>query len=112
MVRLLAFLKAKPGISLSDFRAYYENRHVPLIRSIVADIAEYRRHYLEGDALRAVPGAARPNFDAVAELVFADEASFHAGLQALAAASTAIREDERRFLLEETICVFRVVTRS
>lgn len=65
--RLLIFLKRKPGMSVAEFRDYYENRHIPLCMKYMRGATLYRRHYLD-----LPPGAAEMDFDVLTELGFAD----------------------------------------
>ena len=45
-VKMMAFLKAREGISRAAFITHYETHHVPLVRSIMPGIIEYRRNFL------------------------------------------------------------------
>lgn len=49
-VKLIAFLKKKPFISLEDFESYYESKHVPLVLSITPSIPRYVRNYVKQDS--------------------------------------------------------------
>src|SRR3546814_20599196 len=51
MVKLVALLKAKEGLSQEDFENYYENYHVPLVLKHLQQIAHYRRNYVFPDTL-------------------------------------------------------------
>ena len=61
MHKVLVFLKRKPGMSVEDFRAYYENNHAPLCEKYLAGVSRYVRRYVDfvGDELP---------FDVVTEL--------------------------------------------
>jgi len=90
-VKLLAFLKAMPGMKRSKFEHYYETRHVPLVLRLMPGIVEYRRNYLP----EVVAG-----FDVVTEIWFKDRATMEA---AMMIASTGvigeqIARDEENFL--------------
>jgi hypothetical protein len=89
MVKVIAFLKCKQGLSRADFIDYYENKHVPLIRSIAPQILDYRRNFLIGEDLLhdsgdpiLGSGAAALDFDVVTEITYADEAAFAAAMSA------------------------------
>jgi uncharacterized protein (TIGR02118 family) len=69
MHKLLIFLKRKPGMSVADFRDYYENRHVPLCMHYMAGVERYVRRYLEPRE-----GASEMDFDVITELWFKDRA--------------------------------------
>ena len=88
-VKMIAFLKAKEGMSRAAFIAHYETSHVPLALSIMPGIIDYRRNFLP----ESVGG-----FDVVTEIWFADQAAFD---KAMALATQApggdlIAEDEER----------------
>lgn len=74
MLKMIALLSRKPGMSLEDFRDYYENRHVPLINSIATGTREYRRSYIDFSTvftggLAGAPSAPwTPDFDVITEL--------------------------------------------
>ncbi len=67
--KLLIFLKRKPGTSMTAFRAYYEEKHVPLCLPYMAGPLRYLRRYIE-----PVEGQAEPDFDVITELWFPDPA--------------------------------------
>ena len=82
MIKTIAFLKKKPGLSREAFIAYYETRHVPLILSIAPQICDYRRNFLLTEGAIVVAGLPAPDFDVVTELWYPDEAAFAAALAA------------------------------
>src|SRR3546814_8457508 len=51
MVKLVALLKAKEGLSQEEFENYYEQYHVPLVLKHLPQIAHYRRNYVVPDPL-------------------------------------------------------------
>jgi hypothetical protein len=69
MHKLLLFMKRRPGLSLAEFRAYYEERHVPLCMNYMAGPARYLRRFVEHPA-----GEPELDFDVITELWFADRA--------------------------------------
>ena len=62
----------KQGFDTDDLIDYYETHHVPLILSLAPAPTTYRRNYLRRDAATNGPD----DFDIVAELVFADRATY------------------------------------
>ena len=46
MVKMIALLRRKAGMSREDFIQYYETKHVPLILKHVKIMADYRRSYV------------------------------------------------------------------
>ena len=112
MIKVIALLRRKPGLSREAFIAYYETRHAPLIVSLLPGIAEYRRNHVtrEGAFESAV---AAIDFDSVTEMRFADRAAYDRFLAAAARpeVARAIAEDEenvfdraatRMFVVDET----------
>jgi len=75
MIKVIALLKAKPGLSRAEFIAYYETRHAPLIQSLLPDIADYRRNYVDRSGAFESPEAAI-DFDSITEMRFADRAAY------------------------------------
>jgi uncharacterized protein (TIGR02118 family) len=71
MVKMVCFLKRKPGMSMEDFRDYYEGHHVPLIKRLLQFHTSYKRNYL------AAPRAGKPwpsaPFDVITEMTFASQ---------------------------------------
>jgi len=99
-VKMMAFLKAREGISRAAFMAEYEGRHVPLALSIMPGVVDYRRNFLP----ESVGG-----FDVVTEIWFADQAAFEKAM-ALATqppGSDLIAEDEERIFdrSQTRVCV-------
>jgi uncharacterized protein (TIGR02118 family) len=94
MFKVLAFLTKKEGIEMHAFVDYYENNHVPLIRSLSLTPIVYKRRYL----VRGEGGAV--DFDVVTELGFPDRAAFVAWMAQLSGpgAGEQVAADEAKFL--------------
>jgi len=97
MVKGIALLKRKPGLTPEEFRKHYEESHAPLALKVVPTIKRYVRNYITTVAFTA--GGEEPLFDCITEQWFDDME----GLQAMMAiggtdAGRAIAEDERKFL--------------
>jgi hypothetical protein len=82
MIKTIAFLKRKAGMSQQAFERYYETRHAPLILSIAPQICDYRRNFLRPDGAIVVAGLPALDFDVVTELWYPDEAAFAAAMAA------------------------------
>jgi len=77
MIKNIALLKRKDGISREDFIAYYETKHVPLILSLFPDIAKYVRNFLSDEGQRYMfPNASPIDFDVVTEIWLKDRAAY------------------------------------
>lgn len=104
MIKILCFMRRKPGLSMAEFKAYYEEEHVPLIQRLMPFYAEYRRNFVEerqhetGHMIQ--DRSSDLDFDVLTELLYADEAMYQKNLDALADAEIGaiVREDEEKFL--------------
>ena len=97
MVKLVALLKARPGMSRGEFIERYEAVHAPLIGSLIPFFSAYRRSY----PLRAVapehiePPRLPESFDVLTELWYPGQAALDAQAKAIdGGAGTAIAQDE------------------
>jgi EthD domain len=45
LFKLICHFKGKPGLTLEQFRDYYENHHVKLVREVLPHAIDYRRNY-------------------------------------------------------------------
>ena len=110
MVKLVALISAKPGLGLDEFATYYENHHVPLVRSLLPGLGDYRRSYVTWDPSRILRDAQRPDFDVLTEVWFEDSEAFEQFKRAFAEPEVAkrIEEDEAKFMDRESIRIFIV----
>jgi hypothetical protein len=93
MFKMICLLKRKDGMSVADFRAYYESRHRVLALDHMRDVERYTRKYL--DPLDPSGGADQP-YDVVTEIACRDRAAldrFLAGMT-LPEVAALITEDE------------------
>jgi hypothetical protein len=93
---VLIFIRRKPGMSIEQFRAYYENHHRKLGEKIAPEIgmSHYRRRYLtpiSGNEFE---------YDVVTEVGLKDQASFDAVVNAFARGDLApeVEKDEQQFM--------------
>lgn len=106
MIKLTFCLKRLPGLSRQEFQTYWRETHAPLVQchAKALGIARYvQSHTLpEGTAtaLAEARGSAGQDYDGVAELWWADMATFAAAGQTAEgrAAGQALLEDEARFI--------------
>lgn len=108
---LLIFMKRKAGLSLAEFRAYYEDCHVPLCMGYMKGPIRYTRRYRD-----PIEGEAEPDFDVVTELVYPDAAMRDGVLAAMAAGAMPddVQADEANFLdrsKTRAIAVSKVATK-
>ncbi|MBV9840045.1 MAG: EthD domain-containing protein [Sphingomonadaceae bacterium] len=65
MIKVMLFVKRKPGLTHEEFRARYESGHVPLAISELPHLVQYRRNFV-----KPTPGMAEVDFDVVTEFWF------------------------------------------
>lgn len=115
MIKIVCLFSRKPGMSMVDFRWYYEQHHAPLVMRTLPPLKDYRRNYaVEGRDFE--PGHAaesrqhdRP-FDVVTEITFENEQAFAAVQAALSdpLIGAIIARDEEQFLDRATMRTFFV----
>ena len=82
MFKILALLKRRPGMSMEEFKAYYENIHLPIgTKTLKGNAISHHRRYLT-----PIPG---PNgqvpegeYDVILEVWYEDRAQVEASMQA------------------------------
>lgn len=89
--KILLFMKRKPGMSVEDFRDYYENQHVPLCLKHAKGMTRYLRRYIEPKPHPETGPGDDFAFDVITELWFEDKKIFNGTLQYL---TTTIMPDE------------------
>jgi len=118
MIKFVALLKKKDGMSREAFIEYYENHHVPLIQECIPSILEYRRSYVmpehmfvAGHNVEVAPPP--PPFDAITELWFSDMGKYQEMYAATAdpAVGGRIMHDEENFLDRSQMTMFLVEER-
>ena len=113
MIKIIALLKRRPGMSFDEFVDYYENNHAPLAVAHMAGAQRYVRQYL-----RPLDGKesfdVEPPIDVVTQLWIEDQKSADAIFARLAEPSVAaaITADEALLFDTSSIRVFRVDERD
>ena len=107
--KILLPMKRRAGMSVEDFRDYYENRHVPLALEYSRGISRYVRRYLEGHPHPENGPAGELPYDVITELWFEDEAIFKATLAYMTSSlmPANIIKDEKNLFDRSS---FRIVT--
>ena len=100
MIKAIALLKAKAGLTRDQFIDYYETQHAPMNRRLFPQIVEYRRNFIDLTGAFIFEGASAPDFDVITELWYADRASYEEMLARAAQPEIAaqIVADEDAFL--------------
>ncbi len=97
MVKGIALLNRKPGLSEKEFRKHYEESHAPLALSLFPTIRKYVRNYVTRIAFPA--DTPELDFDCITEQRFDDMEGFQAMMKAgVGEAGHAIADDEKKFL--------------
>ena len=89
--KIVLLMKRRAGISVEDFRNYYENRHVPLAMKYSQGIKRYVRRYLDPQPHPETGPGGELAYDVITELWFEDEATFR---ETLAYVTTTIMPDD------------------
>jgi uncharacterized protein (TIGR02118 family) len=89
MFKVMVMIKRKPGMSMEDFIAYYENHHAPLGASKVPNLKRYVRHFIRPYGNEVYGADAEPPYDVLTEIWFDDEADFERGMAYLTEPGTA-----------------------
>ena len=82
--KILMFMKRKPGLSMEQFRDYYENSHVPLALKYSQSVARYVRRYIEPQPHAESGTCEELPYDVITELWFDDEATWRGTVDYLA----------------------------
>lgn len=113
MIKLIGLFRRKNGMSREEFIEYYENRHVPLIMSVMPQLADYRRNYpLPDGTFEAghLPAAEGEAYDVITECWFSSREAFDemAKVTADPEIGRRIAEDEANFLDRSRMVMFTV----
>ncbi|KAL4789089.1 EthD domain-containing protein [Aspergillus venezuelensis] len=101
---IVVFVTRKSSLSPAEFREHWENKHIPLLRSLAGPCfpLNHTRHYLKRDESSPshpisilVGDSADITFDAFAVVSFANEAAFQHFVPIMT--SPEVLKDEERF---------------
>jgi hypothetical protein len=109
MFKVLLLLKRRTGMSMADFRSYYEDHHSKLGMKHGMTVKRYIRRYVTplSDPAKVLPGEL--DFDVITELWFDDQAAFEKMLQHLSkpeVAEEVVTDEENLFDRSKT----RIIT--
>lgn len=112
--KAIALLAKRADIDRAAFVDYYENRHAPLILSLLPGIVAYKRNYADFDGAFVSAGAAPFDFDAVTEMWFADRAAYDRMFEVAGEPEIAARiaADEENFVDRNRTRMFVVEERA
>lgn len=98
--KLLIFLKRRPGMSLQEFRDYYERVHVKLGEKYLTGVCRYVRRYVQPVPWPGKGATDELDFDVVTEVWFEDRGIFEAVVKAAsrdAMPAEVVADEERLF---------------
>ncbi|KAF2447741.1 hypothetical protein P171DRAFT_518794 [Karstenula rhodostoma CBS 690.94] len=103
---IIAFLAKKTSTTLDEFRDYYENKHIPLVKRQLNAAGVplplvYTRRFIDSKTPIVSASGLSVGFDCVTELQFAskeDFENFWAAPLMMGEGSKVVREDEAKFI--------------
>lgn len=113
MIKMIAILKRRPGMSFADFKKHYETSHVPLVSGMMGKhLKAYVRNYSDGP--NPFPVGRANEFDCVTEFHYDSMEELMAAAAEVEKPENAplVREDERRFLDIDNVVVYVADTRT
>ena len=80
MTKVVLLMKRKAGLSLEEFKDYYERNHAPLSKRLLGEyMLDYRRNYRSGGiATEKTDAPDGDDFDVITEIWYADKAQMEA----------------------------------
>jgi uncharacterized protein (TIGR02118 family) len=104
MIKVIAMMKRKPGITPEEFARYWYEEHAPLGFELLPDDIHVRG-YVQNYTVRS-PGDSEPEFDGLVEFALDDMAAFQRWLAFFMSDSAKpMRDDEKNFMDPDTIKV-------
>jgi hypothetical protein len=99
VLKTIGLLKRRPGMSVEEFRAYYENVH-RLIgeKYLTGHVEKYVRRYIDPPLNPRGSAPMEPEYDVILEIWYADRAAYDATRVVLSdpAVAQEIKDDEER----------------
>jgi uncharacterized protein (TIGR02118 family) len=100
MIKVIALLKRKPGMTLEEFSTYYFNIHAPLAMSLIpSHVDSQLLRYVQNHAVQPKEGRSGAPYDCVVEMGFVDIEAVHAWRDWYESTEgEVLREDEEQFM--------------
>ena len=99
MIKTVGLLKRRPGMSIEDFRDYYETHHRVIGEKYLSGhAARYVRRFLDPAPNSRRGDLGEPEYDVILEIWYADQAAYDATREVLSAPEVRreIVEDEEK----------------
>jgi uncharacterized protein (TIGR02118 family) len=115
MIKLVALLKRRQGMSSEEFMTYYESHHAKLAeKTLRGNVVRYFRRYLNPLAHPLSGAVDSPRYDAIVEMWFQSPARMQEAMALLAAPGVAevLAADEKRLFDTAQTLVFTVEERG
>ena len=94
MVKVIALLKKRDGMTQEEFSRYWEEQHGPLVRRVFPEVERYVQNHLVDP-----PRGEGPQIDGVAEVWYKDQQAWRAAVDFYTSEEgRVIRDDERKFI--------------
>lgn len=114
-MKVVCFIRKRPELTREEFITYYEEKHAPLIASLLPYFSDYRRNYrvdVPGFQVDHLKGAEdqTPPFDVITEWSFENKAMYKKLLAAMAdpEVGSVIARDEENFIDRASMKVYVV----
>ena len=118
MIKTFMFIQKKAEMSMSEFKDYYENKHIPMLEKTLFAGPQrptvYKRNYIEKEKemLSQMFGMpAQPvDFDVITEMEYRDEAHFKqmSSIYQTHEAAKDVSDDEAKFIDKKVIRFYMV----
>lgn len=112
--KILLFMKRRSGMTVEEFRDYYESVHAPLATKHARNLTRYVRRYIEPLPHPETGQWEDPTFDVITEIWVENEAEFRTLVQAMTTFTMPrnIIEDEDQLFDRSSFRIATVVERD
>ena len=106
MVKIIAMVKRKSGMTAEEFSRYWYEQHAPFFRTVIPQaVLSQQKGYVQNHAVRLASGR-EPPFDGVAEICFDSLESFRKWNDwYFSDDAKALRDDEENFMDRSEVIV-------
>jgi uncharacterized protein (TIGR02118 family) len=110
MIKQILLLKRRPGMSLEEFRNYYETHHVKIVEKYMTSANRYVRRYVKPQKNPMTGERSELDFDVMTEIWWESKADMEAAGKEIAAANlhAVIHADEEKLFASHNNRTFTV----